>query len=67
MRNVLPEEFKAKTTAAEDSSYIAQESEGGAVSVLLTMVRKNMIIADSTVFTAAKGTVLWSLHGRNFL
>ncbi len=49
------EEFKAKT-ATEDSSYISQESEGGAVSIA-NYGKKNMIISDSTVFTAAKGTV----------
>jgi peptidyl-prolyl cis-trans isomerase D len=49
------EEFKAKT-ATEDSSYISQESEGGAVSIS-NYGKKNMIISDSTVFTAAKGTV----------
>lgn len=49
------EEFKTKT-AAEDSSYIAQESEGGQISIA-SYGKKNMIIADSTVYTAAKGTV----------
>ena len=52
----VTEEFKTKTTPAEDSSYIAQESEGGAVSIA-NYGKKNMIIADSTVFTAPKGTV----------
>jgi len=52
----VTEEFKTKTTAAEDSSYIAQESEGGAISIA-NYGKKNMIIADSTVFTAPKGTV----------
>ena len=49
------DEFKTKT-ATEDSSYIAQESEGGAVNIS-NFGKKNMIISDSTVFTAAKGTV----------
>jgi peptidyl-prolyl cis-trans isomerase D len=52
----VTEEFKTKTTAAEDSSYIAQESEGGAISIA-NYGKKNMIISDSTVFTAPKGTV----------
>ena len=52
----VTEEFKTKTTPAEDSSYIAQESEGGAISIA-NYGKKNMIIADSTVFTAPKGTV----------
>ncbi|MES2132457.1 MAG: SurA N-terminal domain-containing protein [Bacteroidota bacterium] len=49
------DEFKAKT-AKEDSSYISQETEGGQV-MISNYSKKNMIIADSTVFTAAKGTV----------
>ena len=50
------DEFKTKTTAADDSSYIAQESEGGLVNIA-NYGKKNMIIADSSVYTAAKGTV----------
>ena len=50
------DEFKTKTTAADDSSYIAQESEGGVVNIA-NYGKKNMIIADSSVYTAAKGTV----------
>lgn len=50
------DEFKGKTTAKEDSSYIAQESEGGQISIA-NYNKKNMVIADSTVFDAAKGTV----------
>ncbi len=49
------EEFKGKTTK-EDSAYIAQESEGGQV-MISGYTKKNMIISDSTVFTAPKGTV----------
>ena len=49
------DEFKTKT-AAEDSSFIAQESEGAQVSIS-TYNKKNMIITDSTVFTAPKGSV----------
>jgi peptidyl-prolyl cis-trans isomerase D len=49
------EEFKTKT-AKEDSSYIAQESDGEQV-VISSFTKKNMIIADSTVFGAPKGTV----------
>jgi peptidyl-prolyl cis-trans isomerase D len=50
------DEFKLKTTAADDSSYIAQESEGAQVSIA-NYGKKNMIITDSTVYTAPKGTV----------
>ena len=49
------DEFKTKT-ALEDSSYIAQESEGGAVNIA-GYSKKNMVINDSTVFNASKGTV----------
>jgi len=49
------EEFKTKTTK-EDSSYIAQESDGEQV-VISNFTKKNMIISDSTVFGAPKGTV----------
>lgn len=49
------EEFKDKT-AKEDSSYISQESEGGQVNIG-NFTKKNMVIADSTVYTAPKGTV----------
>ncbi len=49
------EEFKTKT-ATEDSSYISQESEGGVVNIA-NYGKKNMIIGDSSVFTAPKGTV----------
>lgn len=52
----VAEEFKTKTTAAEDSSYIGQESEGGVISIA-NYGKKNMIISDSTVFNAPKGTV----------
>jgi peptidyl-prolyl cis-trans isomerase D len=59
------EEFKTKT-ANEDSSYIAQESEGGAVNIA-NYGKKNMIIADSTVFTASKGTVYGPFTEGTFL
>ncbi len=49
------DEFKTKTSQ-EDSSYIAQESEGGVVNIS-NYGKKNMIIGDSTVFTSPKGTV----------
>jgi len=52
--NRVKEEFKSKT-AKEDSSYIAQETEGGQV-VISSYGKKNMVISDSTVFTAPKGT-----------
>jgi peptidyl-prolyl cis-trans isomerase D len=59
------EEFKTKT-ANEDSSYIAQESESGAVNIA-NYGKKNMIIADSTVFTANKGTVYGPFTEGTFL
>ena len=49
------DEFKTKT-AKEDSSYIAQESDGEQV-VISNYTKKNMIISDSTVFGAPQGTV----------
>ena len=48
-------EFKTKSVK-EDSSYIAQESDGGQVNIA-NYGKKNMIISDSTVFTAPAGTV----------
>lgn len=47
--------FKMKT-AKEDSAYIAQETEGGQV-MISSYNKRNMIVPDSSVFTAAKGTV----------
>lgn len=52
----VAEEFRTKTTAAEDSSYISQESEGGAINIA-NYSKKNMIVPDSTIYTAPKGTV----------
>lgn len=49
------EEFRKKSIQ-EDSSFIAQESENGAVNIS-NMTKKNMIIRDSSVYTAAPGTV----------
>lgn len=51
----IAEAFKTKS-AKEDSSYIAQESDGEQV-VISNFSKKNMIISDSTVFGAPKGTV----------
>lgn len=51
----VADEFKLRE-AKEDSSYIAQESEGGQV-MIANYTKKNMVISDSTVFGAAKGTV----------
>jgi peptidyl-prolyl cis-trans isomerase D len=53
--NRAADEFKSKT-ASEDSSFIAQESEGGIINIS-SYNKKNMIIADSSVYTSAKGTV----------
>lgn len=51
----IAEEFKVRT-AKEDSAYIAQESEGNQVSIA-NYTNKNMIISDSSVYTAPNGTV----------
>ncbi len=48
-------EFKTKT-AKEDSSYIAQESEGGQVTIS-DLNKQTMIIRDSSVYTDPAGTV----------
>ncbi len=48
-------DFKEKSIK-EDSAYIAQESDGGQVQIS-NYDKKNMIISDSTVFNAPKGTV----------
>lgn len=48
-------EFKEKPVK-EDSSYIAQESENGQINIG-NFTKKNMPVGDSSVFTAAKGTV----------
>jgi len=48
-------EFKTKT-AKEDSAYIAQESEGGQVTIS-DLNKQTMIIRDSSVYTDPAGTV----------
>lgn len=48
-------EFKTKT-AKEDSSFIAQESEDGQVTIS-DLTKKTMIIRDSSVYTDPAGTV----------
>lgn len=48
-------EFKTKTIK-EDSAYIAQESEGGQVTIS-DLNKKTMIIRDSSVYTDPAGTV----------
>jgi peptidyl-prolyl cis-trans isomerase D len=49
------EEFR-KLPISEDSSFIAQESENGNISIK-NFDKKSMTIRDSSVFTAAPGTV----------
>ena len=49
------DDFKMKSIK-EDSSFIAQESENGVVNIQ-DMNKKNMIVRDSSIFTAAPGTV----------
>lgn len=53
--NRIAGEFKTKT-AKEDSAYIAQESENNTVTIS-DFTKKTMIVRDSTIFTAAPGTV----------
>lgn len=48
-------EFKGKSMR-DDSAFIAQESENGAITIQ-NMTKKTMIIRDSSVYTAAPGTV----------
>ncbi len=61
----IADEFKTRSIK-EDSSYIAQESEGGQVNIS-NYGKKNMIITDSTVFTAPKGTVFGPYTEGTFL
>jgi len=51
----VAEEFKTKP-AKEDSSYIAEESEGGNVTIS-DFNKKTMIVRDSAIFTSPAGTV----------
>jgi len=62
----VTEDFKTKTTAAEDSSFIAQESEGGVINIA-NYGKKNMIITDSSVYTSPKGTVFGPYSEGTFL
>ena len=59
------DEFKAKTPA-EDSAFIAQESEGGVINIS-NFSKKNMVIPDSSVYTASKGTVFGPYTEGTFL
>ena len=59
------DEFKAKTPT-EDSSFIAQESEGGVINIS-NFSKKNMVIPDSSVYTATKGTVFGPYTEGTFL
>ncbi len=53
--NKAAEEFR-KSTIKDDSTLIAQESENNVVNIT-DMTKKNMVIRDSSVYTAAPGTV----------
>ena len=53
--NRVADEFKGKTPK-EDSIFMQQESENGAITVQ-DFTKNTMIIRDSSVFTAAPGTV----------
>jgi peptidyl-prolyl cis-trans isomerase D len=48
-------EFKGKNMS-EDSAFIAQESENGAITIQ-NFTKKSMIVRDSSIYTAAPGTV----------
>lgn len=61
----IADEFKLRT-AKEDSSYIAQESENGQV-MISNYTKKNMIVADSSIYTSAKGTVFGPYTEGTFL
>ncbi len=52
---IAAEGFKGKSLK-EDSAFIAQESENGAINIQ-DMNKKTMIVRDSSIFTAAAGTV----------
>ncbi len=62
----VTEDFKTKTTSAEDSAFIAQESEGGVINIA-NYGKKNMIITDSSVYTSPKGTVFGPYSEGTFL
>jgi peptidyl-prolyl cis-trans isomerase D len=53
--NRVAEELKGKSPA-EDSVILAQESENGAISIK-NLGRKDMVIRDTAIYTAAPGTV----------
>lgn len=50
------DEFRKSKTMAEDSMLMAQESEDGNI-VMQDFTKKTMIVSDSSIFTAAPGTV----------
>jgi peptidyl-prolyl cis-trans isomerase D len=53
--NRTAQEFKGKTMS-EDSVFMAQESENGNITIQ-NFTKKNMIVRDSSIYTAAPGTV----------
>lgn len=53
--NRIATEFKGKTPK-EDSAFMMQESENNSI-VIQNYTKKNMIVRDSSIFTAAPGTV----------
>lgn len=61
----IAEDFKDKTIK-EDSAFIAQENEDGQVTVS-NYSKKNMVIPDSSVFAATKGTVFGPYNEGAFL
>lgn len=61
----IASDFKDKS-AKEDSSFISQESENGQMNIA-TYNKKTMVVPDSTVFTAAKGSVFGPYTEGTFL
>lgn len=52
----IADDFRKMKTTAEDSAFMQQESENGSITVQ-TFDKKTMIVRDSSIFTAAPGTV----------
>lgn len=63
--NEIAEKFKT-ISQKEDSSFVAQECQDGQVNIA-NYGKKNMIITDSSVYTAAKGTVFGPYTEGTFL
>ncbi|MBS1636459.1 MAG: SurA N-terminal domain-containing protein [Bacteroidetes bacterium] len=62
----IADDFRKRTNTKDDSVFIAQESENGVINIA-NFTKKNMPVADSTVFTAPKGTVFGPFTEGTFL